>query len=115
MKKLRTIVTLGLVTLSASRLWAAHEQEQMQIESQLQSRIEGILSKTLPANSYLVTVKAEMENRARPSVQSATAKRGGGNSLLGQNQYVLPGVPGKKEFNTAPETTSETTVNTFSA
>jgi len=92
-----------------------YEQEQMQIEAQLQSRIEGILSKTLPANSYLVTVKAEMENRERPSVKSTTAKRGGGNSLLGQNQYVLPGVPGKKEFVTTPEATSETTVSAFSA
>src|SRR5882724_8357114 len=114
MKKFRAIVTLGLVALSASWLFAIYEQEQMQIESQLQSRIESILSKTLPANSYLVTVKVEMENRERPSVQSTTAKRGGGRSLLGQNQYVLPGVPGKKEFVTAPETNSETTVNAIS-
>jgi len=115
MKKFRSIVALGLVALSASRLFALYEQEQLQIESQLQSRIEGILSKTLPANSYLVTVKAEMENRERPSVKSTTAKRGGGNSLLGQNEYVLPGVPGKKEFVTAPEQASETTVSAFSA
>ncbi len=105
---------IGLFLLS-SFSFAKYEQEQIQIESQLQSRIEGILSKTLPPNSYLVTVKVEMENRERPSVKSTTAKRGGGNSLLGQNQYVLPGVPGKKEFVTTPESTSETTVSAFSA
>ncbi len=115
MKKFRFIISLALVGLTASWLLAMYEQEQMQIESQLQSRIESILSKTLPANSYLVTVKAEMENRERPSVKSTTAKRAGGKSLLGQNQYVLPGVPEKKEFVTTPEQTSETTVSAFSA
>src|SRR5882724_10749951 len=115
MKRFRFLIALGCIGLTAASLWAAFEQEQMQIESQLQSRIESILSKTLPANSYLVTVKAEMENRSRPSVQSTTAKRGGGKSLLGQNQYVLPGVPEKKEFVTTPEQTSETTVSAFSA
>src|SRR5437879_5185862 len=93
---------------------AKYEEEQIQIESQLQSRIEGILAKTLPANSYLVTVKVEMENRERPSVQSTTARRAGGNSLFGQNQYVLPGVPGKKEFVASQETGSDTTVSAFS-
>src|SRR5258708_7036620 len=114
MKKFWLIFSLVLVALSASRLFAKYEEEQIQIESQLQNRIEGILAKTLPANSYLVTVKVEMENRERPSVQSTTAKRNGGNSLLGQNQYVLPGVPGKKEFVTTPESTSDTTVSAFS-
>src|ERR1700687_375275 len=115
MKKFWIIISLGLVGLSASSLLAKYEEEQMQIESQLQTRIEGILAKTLPANSYLVTVKVDMENRERPAVQSTTAKRNGGNSLLGKNQYVLPGVPGKKEFVTTPETASETTVSAFSA
>jgi len=115
MKKFRFIVSLGLVGLTTTWLSAMYEQEQMQVESQLQARIEGILSKTLPSNSYLVTVKAEMENRERPSVKSTTAKRGGSNSLLGQNQYVLPGVPEKKEYVMTPESTSETTVSAFSA
>jgi hypothetical protein len=115
-RKWRFIISLTLIGLSASVLFAKYEQEQLQMESQLQQRVEGILAKTLPPNSYLVTVKVEMENRDRPaSTRSKTAKRGGSNSLLGQNQYVLPGVPQKKEFVTQPETTTEDTVSTFSA
>ncbi len=114
MKKFGFAIVLGLLSLASSRILAVYEQEQMQIESQLQSRIEGILSKTLPPSSYLVTVKAEMENRTRPGVQTP-AKRGGTKSLLGQNQYILPGVPGKKEFVNAPEPANETTGDTFSA
>src|SRR5437016_863395 len=113
MKKIWFIISLVFIGLTASVGLAKYEQEQMQIESQLQGRIEGILAKTLPANSYLVTVKVEMENRERPT-QTATAKRSGGNTLLGQNQYILPGIPGKKEFVNAPESTSETSVSSFS-
>jgi len=115
MKKYVFIVALALVGMSSSRLLAKYEQEQIEIESQLQTRIESILAKTLPPNSYLVTVKVEMENRERPAVKSTTARRTGAGALFGQNQYVLPGVPGKKEFVTAPESTSETTVSAFSA
>ena len=116
MKKVGFIVSLFLVIFSVSRLFAKYEEEQLQMESQLQQRVEGILSKTLPPNSYLVTVKVEMENRERPATrQSTTAKRGGTASLLGQNQYVLPGVPQKKEFVTQPESSTESSVSTFSA
>ena len=88
----------------------------MQIESQLQQRIEGILAKTLPPNSYLGTVKVEMENKEVPTTRrTTTAKRGGDNALFGQNKYVLPGVPQKKEFATQAEANSETSVNAFSA
>ena len=109
-------MAVALVALSSVKLWAKYEEEQLQIETQLQQRIEGILAKTLPANSYLVTVKVEMDTRTRPAAtQSSTAKRGGNNALFGQNQYVLPGVPQKKEYVTQPETTTETTVSAFSA
>jgi len=115
MKKIGLILCLGLVGLSSTRLLAKYEQEQMEIESQMQQRIESILSKTLPPNSYLVTVKVEMENHDRPSAQSTTAKREGSNTLLGKNQYVLPGVPQKKEFDGQPENATETTVSAFTA
>ena len=36
-------------------VWAKWEKEQVALESQLQERIESILSKTLPATSYLVS------------------------------------------------------------
>lgn len=83
------------------------------METQLQQKIEGVLFKTLPANSYLVTVKVEMEDRGRPVSRKTTARRGGGPVSL-QNQYVLPGVPQKKEFTPPPETNTEMTVNAFS-
>ncbi len=108
------VASLCLIGAASAWVMAKYEQEQIQIETQIQNRIEGILAKTLPPSSYLVTVKVEMENRERPSVQSTTARRGG-NTLLGQNQYVLPGVPGKKEFVANPEEQSETTVSAFSA
>ncbi len=112
MKKL-IVATLALLTLTAPGVMAKFEQEAIQIEGQLQTRIESILAKTLPPNSYLVTIKVEMEDRERPLTQ-ATASRRGNNSLLGQNQYVLPGVPGKKEFSTSQEG-SDASVTTFSA
>jgi len=116
MKKLGLILSFILVAFASTRLWAKYEEEQLQLESQLQQRIEGILAKTLPPNSYLVTIKVEMDTRDRTATrQNTTAKRGGSNALFGQNQYVLPGVPQKKEFVTQPETTTETTVSAFSA
>jgi len=115
MKQRWLILSVALVGLTSSWLFAKYEQEQMQMESQLQQRIEGILAKTLPPSSYLVTVKVEMENRERPAARQSTTAKRAGNSLLGQNQYVLPGVPQKKEFVTQPETTTETTLDSFAA
>src|ERR1019366_8952485 len=103
MKKFGLIVGLVLMGLPASWLFARFEQEQLDMETQLQQKIEGVLFKTLPANSYLVTVKVEMEDRGRPVSRKTTARRGGGPVSL-QNQYVLPRVPQKKEFTPAPET-----------
>jgi hypothetical protein len=114
MKKLTFILSLSLICLPSSWLLAKYEQEQIQIETQLQERIEGILSKTLPAKSYLVTVKVEMENRERPISQTNTP-RARSNSLSGQNQYVLPGVPGKKVYVAATDTQTENKVSGFSA
>jgi hypothetical protein len=108
------IFCVALVGLSSSVLCAKYEQEQLQMETQMQQRIEGILARTFPPNSYLVTVKVEMENREQPVTHQTRSKRGG-NNVFQQNQYVLPGVPQKKEFSPAPESTTETTVNAFSA
>src|SRR5262249_48721566 len=44
-----------------------------------------------------------------------TTRRNGGGKLSRQNKYVLPRVPGKKEFVTTPQTSNETTVSAFSA
>jgi hypothetical protein len=115
MKKIGLMFVWGMVGLCSAGLYAKFEQEQIEIETQLQQRIEGILAKTLPPNSYLVTVKVEMENREKTTAKgTTTAKRGGGHSLLGQNQYVLPGVPQKKEFVPPQESMTETTVNAIS-
>jgi len=81
-------------TASAARL----EQEQLLLENQIQERIEGILSKTLPANSYLVTVKVDMENRTVPRTVDRAARREQTNPFLDRSQFMLPGVPQTKEF-----------------
>lgn len=97
---------------------AAYEQEQLALETQLQQRIDSILAKTLPPNSYLITVKVEMEDKAKPtSVRSSNNRRDGNNNpFLKGNRFILPGVPEKKEFGTTPEpSTNETVVNSFSA
>ena len=100
MKKLYVIMSLALVGLASSRLYAKYEQEQLDMENQLQQRIEGILSRTLPPNSYLVTVKVEMDQRERPAArQSATAKRGGNNRFAaGRTNTCCPAFRRKKEF-----------------
>src|SRR5258708_23732660 len=115
MKKVFIIISVGIIGLASSWGLAKYEQEQMQIESQMQQRIEGILAKTLPSNSYLVTVKVDMENKEVPTARRTTTAKRGGSSLLGKNQYVLPGVPQKKQFATEPEANSETSVSGFSA
>ncbi len=114
MKRLSLLLSLLFIGFVTGVTEAKFEQEQIAIESQLQNRIEGILSKTLPENSYLVTVKVEMDETERTANRAQTVRRTNAN-LSGQNQYVLPGVPGKKEFGTPSETQNETKVNTFSA
>jgi hypothetical protein len=113
MRKFGLIFSLALMGLPASWLFAKYEQEQLDMETQLQQKIDGVLSKTLPPNSYLITVKVEMESGNRPPARRTTARREGQRSLL-QNQYVLPGVPQKKEFVPAPETNTETTEEALS-
>jgi len=83
------------------------------METQLQQKLESVLSKTLPPNSYLVTVKVEMISGNRPAARRTTARREGQRNFL-QNQYVLPGVPQKKEFVPGPETNTETTEEALS-
>jgi len=106
-----------LLIAGAQKTFAKFEQEQLALESQLQERIEGILSKTLPPNSYLVTVKVEMEDKApAASVRSQTGGGEPNNPFLTKNRFMLPGVPQKREF--APQSapgTNETVVNAFSA
>lgn len=108
-----------LFILGSARIaLAKYEQEQLQLESQLQQRIESILAKALPPNSYLVTVKVEMEDRANPTTVRTNpgGKREGVNPFLSQSQFVLPGVPQKKEFvQPQEEEPSETVINSFAA
>ena len=105
-------MTAILITMSIP-LFAKYEQEQLDLETQLQQKIDGVLSKTLPPNSYLITVKVEMESGSRPPARRTTARREGRRDLL-QNKYVLPGVPQKKEFIPAPDTNTETTEEALS-
>jgi hypothetical protein len=108
MKKFLLIVGIILAVLPASSLFAKYEQEQLEMETEIQQKIDGVLSKTLPPDSYLITVKVEMESGNRSASRRTTAHRGGERNFL-QNQYVLPGVPQKKEFVPAPETETDTT------
>jgi flagellar motor switch protein FliG len=104
---------------AASFAFAKYEREALSLESSLQERIENILSKALPASSYIVTVKVEMSEPSAntTSVQSQSKLRGNNNNnFLGQRKFVLPGVPEKKEFvGSQEDQLSETTVNTFGA
>ncbi len=102
------VFLLGLALATAA--WAKWEKEQVALENDLTQRIEGILSKTLAPNSYLVTVKVEMEQTGGGGVQRNVNRRGGENPFLQKNKFVLPGVPEKKAFNTTPEVTEESTV-----
>ena len=118
MRKLRAIgfLLLSLLLGASGSAHAKYEQEQLTLESQLQQRIEGILAKTLPPSSYLVTVKVEMEDRATPSsYRSSTGGRRGTNPFLAQNKFILPGVPQKKEFVETPEVApQESVVDSYS-
>jgi hypothetical protein len=110
---------VSLLLFASSFAFAKYEREALSLESSLQERIEGILSKALPASSYIVTVKVEMSEPAgnATTVQSQSRSRGnGGNSFLAQRKFVLPGVPEKKDFvGPQDDQLSETTVNTFGA
>lgn len=118
-RALRLFSVLGLLSLIGlslrKPLFAKFEQEQLALEAQLQNRIEGILAKTLPPSSYLVTVKVEMDQRQTPQAIRNTQRRVGNNPFLGNNEFVLPGVPQKKEFVQQQDNTNETVVNAFSA
>jgi len=113
MKKFFLIVGFIWLGLPSSRLLAKYEQQQLDLETQLQQKIDGVLSKTLPPNSYLITVKVEMESGSRPAAKRTTGRLQGQRNFL-QNQYVLPGVPQKKEFEPAPQTNTETTEEALS-
>jgi hypothetical protein len=106
----RLFGTAAVLLLCAALGWAKWEKEQVALENDLTQRIEGILSKTLAPNSYLVTVKVEMEETGGGGVQRNVNRRGGENPFLQKNKFVLPGVPEKKQFNTTPEVTEESTV-----
>ncbi|OGR91054.1 MAG: hypothetical protein A2992_03135 [Elusimicrobia bacterium RIFCSPLOWO2_01_FULL_59_12] len=108
----RWIIFLAGLLLGAGTLgWAKWEKEQVALENQLTQRIESILSRTLPPNSYLVTVKVEMEQGGGGYERRSTT-RGGENPFMRKNRFVLPGVPEKKQFSSTPEVKEESTVNT---
>src|SRR5687767_10089501 len=96
---------LFLLLSAVSLVWAKYEKEQLALENQLTQRIEGILAKTLAPNTYLVTVKVEMEEGGPGGVNRTRNTRGGGNPFLQKNKFVLPGVPEKKQFSSTPEIT----------
>ena len=60
-----SLFLLTVIALSGSVRpgWAKFEQEQLAFESQLQQRIEAILSKTLPAERKRVLERAKVELR----------------------------------------------------
>lgn len=91
---------------------AALEREQLAIESQIKSRIEDVLSKTLPPNSYLVNVKVVMETRTTGGTVRTRKRTAGGenNPFLNSNRFVLPGVPVKKDLEVPDDTMTEDTV-----
>src|SRR5580698_11260975 len=91
-------LAVGLLLTATSLLWAKYEQEQLSLENDLTQRIEGILSKTLAPNSYLVTVKVTMEESGGGGINRTVNKRGGDNPFMQKNRFVLPGVPEKKQF-----------------
>ena len=111
---LSVIVLAGFLP---GRTHAAKEGEQLELETQIQQRIESILAKTLPPDSYLVTVKVEMESKITPVQRTTRSRRGAPtNPFLTQGNFMLPGVPQKKEFGSAPEPAPvDTDTNAFSA
>lgn len=109
--RLRVIILSGLLLVTGSLAWARYEKEQLTLENELTRRIESILSRTLPPNSYLVTVKVEMQ-QGGGAVQRRVNTRGGENPFLKQNRFVLPGVPEKKQFSPTEEVKEESTTNT---
>jgi len=105
-----------VLAFSASLGYSAVERDAFSLESELQQRIENILSKALPPNSYIVTVKVDMS--APPSnttVHSRTNTASDVNPFLNQSKYMLPGVPEKKDFVEPQKQVDETTVNAFAA
>lgn len=78
---------------------AALEREQLAIEREIKSRIEDVLSKTLPVNSFIVNVKVEMEaKKTEATVRRTRRTTDPNNPFLNQERFVLPGVPVKKEL-----------------
>ncbi len=108
--RFRVVVLSGLFLAVGSMAWARYEKEQLTLENELTQRIESILSRTLPPNSYLVTVKVEME-QGGGGVQRRVNTRGGENPFMKQNRFVLPGVPEKKQFSPTEEIKEESTTN----
>src|SRR5688572_24898184 len=98
-KKIGAFASVFLLVSGLSMVHARLEREQMALDSQIQQRIENILSKTLPPTSYLITVKVEMDTNARPTTVRKGGTTGGRrNPFESQSQYVLPGVPQRKDF-----------------
>jgi len=105
---------LSPIALLPSMSFAVFEREALAIEREIKTRIEDVLSKTLPPQSYLVNVKVEMGANTRTQTVR-TNRTGGGNNPFNNNRFILPGVPVKRELTknddpvndetTLPETT----------
>jgi hypothetical protein len=104
-----TLLSLLSILLSLTLpVQAAFEREQLSIEREMKVRIEDVLSKTLPLNSYLVNVKVDMEAKSTGgTVRTNRRSQTGNNPFLAQNRFVLPGVPVKKELTVNQDTISE--------
>jgi len=105
MRRLRILLLL----LLAPVVHGAFEREQLAIEREVKSRIEDVMSKTLPPQSYLVNVKVEMEENPQSSTVR-TRRSGSNNPFLNDNRFILPGVPVKRELNNRQETTTDETL-----
>jgi len=96
--------------IAVSPAFAKWEQQQVAMETNLQQKIETILSKALPVNSYIVTVHVEMEDKPNESRTVRNKSKTGNNPFLNNNRFILPGVPQKKEFSNN-DTQQEDTVS----
>ncbi len=104
----RFVLITAVLCLLTGSLWAKYEQEQVAMETNLQQKIETILSKTLPPNSYLVTVKVDMEEQVK-NAASGGQRRDKGNPFLNNKRFVLPGVPQQNQFSDNNNDAKDTT------
>ncbi len=87
----RTALLLLLAVVGAAVLFAesSWDSERLNLETNIQKRVEEALSKIIPANQFVLVVKIE------PLGQQIDAK---GNPVESGDGYFLPGVPERQRF-----------------